>query len=608
MSQKYPKVGGVEICDKFWSPYLNNIRRITLPYVLKKMEQTGYIDNFISVASCDGKKHIGPPFSDGLLLESLRGACDFLASDRDVVLEAYVDKLINILAEAQAEDGFLCTNTMQDYPEKRWGDNEGDIVVQHDLYDHGCLIEAAVSHYNATQKTTLLQVAVKAANLIVNTIGKPPKKNIIPGHSLPEEAFVKLYRLFRDDENLRDFAMQNNVNHKEYLDIAEFWYDARGDHSGRFMAKNFVPEYSQDHITFAKQVEAVGHSVRAMLCYLGATVVAQEKDRQDYLDTLNTLWNNVVYKKLHISGGIGARHDIEGFDVDYHLPNGAYLETCAAIGLAFWNTEMNLVSQDSKFFDCFERSLYNNILSAIGSDFCHFFYQNPLQSDGSLQRWDWHVCPCCPPMILKIFSALNSFIYSYDEHSVNVNMLIGSRYENKYFSIKQSDKTIRINSNGAPLTIRIRIPEYVENFSLSKAYTVKNGYAVVEGIWDENEPLILNYDIPVRRIYCNPKVEENIGKVAVMHGPFVMCAEGIDNNGNVDITIAKNPQFETNGENVTGSSFDGNQFYLIPYYKWCNRIINNDSAKMKVWFCQQDMLKPSELAQTIENKLYGIYE
>lgn len=613
MYQKYPKVGSVVIEDKFWTSYLENIRYVMMPYTFKKLEESSYLQNYISVINKDGEKHIGPWFSDGLYLESLRGACDFLAADKDPMLEAYIDRAIEIIGKAQLEDGFITTATIQDCPDKQWGDNDGDIVIQHDLYNHGTLVEAAISHYLATGKTTFLQLAVKAANLICKTIGKAPKKNIVPGHSLPEEAFVKLYRLFRDDDSLKEFAAQNEVNYEAYLDIAEFWYEARGDHEGRFMAKDYTPQYNQDHVTFAKQDEAVGHSVRAMLCYLGATVVAHEKDKKDYFEVLKKLWYNVVYKKLHISGGIGARYDIEGFDVDYHLPNKAYLETCAAIGLAFWNTEMNLVDMDSKYFDYFERSLYNNILSAIGEDFRHFFYQNPLMSDGTLERWAWHGCPCCPPMILKIFSALNSFIYSYDDNSVNVNLFIGSNYENDLFAIKQSDNTISFDSKGKKMALRIRIPEYVENFTITadgKAvdYTLEKGYAVIEKVWDAEETLTLSYDYPIRRIYANPKVEENHGKIAVMHGPYVMCAEGIDNDGCVDFELAENPQLVLKGDRIYGKSSQGKEVCLIPYYKWCNRIVDENSAKMEVWFKQENMSDLQTLAEKIGDKLYDIYE
>ena len=613
MYQKYPKVGSVVISDKFWSPYLDNVRHKMLPYVFKKFEETGYVQNFRSVINEDGEKHIGPPFSDGLFMESLRGACDFLAADKDPLLEAYIDKSIEILnAAADKNDGFLCTMTTQNYPDKIWGDNDGDIVEQHDLYDHGTLIEAAISHYLATGKTTLLKTAVRGANLICSVIGPAPKKNIIPGHSLPEEAFVKLYRLFRDDETLSAFAAEHNVRHEEYLKMAEFWYEARGDHRGRFMARRFKPEYNQDHITFAKQDEVVGHSVRAMLCYLGATVVAQETGRQDYFQALDKLWNNMVGRKLHLSGGIGARYDIEGFGVDYHLPNKAYLETCAGIGLAFWNTEMNLVYQDAKYFDYFERSLYNNILSAVGDDFRHFFYQNPLQSEGDLRRWDWHGCPCCPPMLLKLFSALNSFIYAYDDLCVNVNLFIGSSYECDRFAISQKNNQVFVDSKGEKLTVKIRIPEYVENFSLmykgeNLAFATEKGYAVINGVWNAEEPITVSCQYTLRRVYANPKVEEDQGKVAVMYGPFVMCAEGIDNGGNVDIEVAENPELVLRDGNVYGKASDGKAFCLIPYHKWCNRGGDENDAKMAVWLRQENMRPLSELKAQIGEKLYDTY-
>lgn len=543
-----------------------------LPYVFRKFEEEGYVANYLSVTKKDGAKHNGPYFSDGLFLESLRGACDFLAAERDPLLEAYIDKAIKIL------------------------------------------VEAAVSHYNATGKTTMLCTAVNAANLICSLIGKAPKKNIIPGHSLSEEAFVKLYCLFRDTPALEEFAREYHVNPQDYLDIAEFWYDARGDHRERFLSKEFTPPYSQDHVTFSKQTEAVGHSVRAMLCYLGATVVAKEKNREDFFKVLPLLWDSVVYKKLHISGGIGARHDIEGFDVDYNLPNKAYLETCAAIGLAFWNTEMNTVTLDSKYFDCFERSLYNNILSSVGADFRHFFYQNPLESDGSLRRWDWHGCPCCPPMQLKLFSALNSFIYSYNEEEkcVNVNMFIGSSYENDLFAIRQSEGQLAVDSKGEKLTVRIRIPEYVKDFALTRngvpmEYTVQNGYAVMEDVWSAEEPVKVSYENMLRRIYANPKVQEDNGKVAVMYGPYVMCAEGIDNEGDVDITIAEDPELTVSGENVYGKAASGKEFCLIPYYKWCNRGEGANDAKMTVWMNQENMRSMEELAAGIGDKLYDTY-
>lgn len=617
MLDRYARVGDVKITDKFWTEYLKNVRYKMIPYVFMKMEEVGYLQNFVDVANKAGTKHAGPPFSDGLFLETVRGVCDFLSCEKSPVLETYIENVIDIISKAaEAEGGYLCTATTQDYPEKRFGDNGGLLFWQHDLYNHGTLIEAAISHYNATGKTHFLKTATIAANLICAEIGKPPKKNYVPGHSLVEEAFVKLYRLFRDDRKLDDLAKELGVNYNDYLEIAEFWYDARGNHEGRTVVESVNPNNYQDHLPFSEQREAVGHSVRAMLCYLGATVVAQEKEREDFVEALNALWNNVIYKKLHISGGIGARHDIEGFAENYNLPNKAYLETCAAIALAFWNTEMNVLHQDSKYFDYFERSLYNNVISAIGDDFNHFFYQNPLEADGSLHRWEWHTTPCCPPMLLKILSSLGSYIYSYniEAKTLNVNMFIDSEYKNGLADISLNNNKLYVDSFGKEITLKIRIPEYVSGFyfnvgyELVEKFEIANGYAVLKGVFTKDVPISLMYRTDVRRIFANPLVEEEHGKVAVTYGPFVYCVEGYDNGGKVDFVLNDNPHFTIKDDFIYAKSDDGLTFKMLPYYKWNNRGLNDTDAKMIVWIEQSNMKDKDYLSNKIGEKLYDVYE
>lgn len=601
--------GKTRIQDSFWTPYLKNIREKMLPYTFDKFEEIKYIQNFISAANQDGEKHIGPSFSDGLVMESMRGTFDFLGAEYDPALDARMDRLVDIICSAAQEDGFLCTQTIQNYPDKRWGENGGHIIHQHDLYDHGCLVEAAISQYLATGKKKLLTAAVKAANLICSHMG-PGKRNIVPGHSLPEEAFVKLYRLFRDHRELDEFAKENQVNMESYLKVAEFWYDMRGDHSDRSPNEGFTVKYNQDHLPFAEQTTAEGHAVRATLCYTGAAAVAYELGREDFLKALDTIWENVTQKKLHISGGIGTRHDIEGFDEDYNLPNNAYLETCAAIGNAFWNGEMSLLKAESKYYDYLEQSLYNNVLAAVGGDFVHYTYQNPLISDGTVRRWEWHGCPCCPPMLLKIFSALNTYIYTCRYGAVNVNMFIGSTLETDGFKITQTGKKIRVDSKGKELAVRIRIPNYAGNFVLSvngepAAFTEEAGYAVISGVWTEDTEISVSFEEPVRRIFANPAVEADRGMVAFMRGQFLLCAEGIDNGGDVEFTVAEDPKLTADGDTVTGLTADGKTFRLIPYYRWCNR--NNDptDSKMAVWFKQAAMPEDAVLNAKLQGALYG---
>lgn len=617
---KRPAAGSVKINDVFWSEYLDNIRRVMMPYVFDKLIEVGYLANFASVAAGDGAPHRGPHFSDGLLLESIRGACDFLSAEYDSELDARLDSIISVIASASdaSPDGFLHTWTMQVDNNKRWGHYDGDIIYQHDLYNQGALVEAGISHYLATGKTTLLKCAVKAANNICREIGSEEGKlNVIPGHSLPEEAFVKLYRLFRDTRELDGFAAELSVDPKEYLRVARFWYDWRGVYDGRSLSKHFTREYNQDTAPFADQRIAVGHAVRAMLCYTGAAAVMSETGAP-YREALDALWDNVVHRKMHISGGIGSRHDIEGFDVDYNLPNNAYLETCAGVGLAFWAAEMNLLHPDSEYYDVFERAVCNNVLAAVGDDFRHYFYQNPLVSDGSIRRWDWHSCPCCPPMLLKLWSSFGSNIYSYkkdnDGISLYVNMYIDSSYSGDGFEICRSGDRISVNSGDLPVILALRIPEYVDNFTVklnSKPvnFEVRNGYAVLKPlVMTGDDVLTAAFVTPARCICASPAVEANRGKVAFMKGQYLYCAEGIDNNGVTDRTISDKPNVRITSCSMTVPTADG-ELKLIPYHKWCSRNSGGErDSVMQVWFNRENMSAPEYLNKAMKGALYADYD
>lgn len=603
-----PEIGDVKINDDFWTPFLKNIRNVTIPYCFEKFKETGYIDNF-AFALEEGKKHVGPPFSDGLVLETVRAASDFLKDEYDEKTDELLDEIINIIVSAQCEDGYLCTQTVTDYPQKKWGENGGDIIHQHDLYNQGALVEAAISHYCAMGKTKLLIAAVKSANNICSYIGKPPKHNIIPGHSLPEEAFVKLYRLFRDRRELDGIATEYDVKRDEYLEIARFWYDNRGNYEGRTLSPNPLhgPHYNQDTEPFAKQKTAMGHAVRACLCYLGAAAVAYELKIDDYKKSLDFIWNDVTKKKLHISGGIGARKDIEGFDSEYNLPNNAYLETCAGTAFAFWAGEMSLLKRKSEYFDYFELSLYNNILGSLGKDFKSFYYDNSLVNDGTKNRWSWHGCPCCPPMLAKLYSSLATYIYSCCNDALCVNMYIGSEYRNANFYVCQKNGNFEISAE-RNITVYFRIPEYAENFEITvngKIWdiNVDNGYAKIDIFAGKNE-ICIKFGEKLRLIFANSLVEADRGKVCVMNGKYLMCVEGADNGGNVDKTLASFSSLERTGENVTAESFDGEKIFYIPYWKRNNRVNDNtDDSRMAVWLPMQNM----EEKNTACGELYGEY-
>lgn len=611
---KRPELSNVLLKDDFWTSYTEKIRSVTLPYCFDKFEETGTVQNFKSTAMNDGKEHIGNPFSDGLLFETITGACQFLNAKYDAELDKKLDDYIDIIISAQQEDGYICTIVCQNYPDRKWGEgDEGDIVIQHDLYNQGAFIEAAIAHYKATKKTKLFKAAVKCANNICSYIGEKPKHNIIPGHSLPETAFLDLYQLINDCPELNGFAEENNIKPEEYLEVVRFWYDNRGNYEGRQLCRDekFPPPYNQDIMPFAKMRTAMGHAVRAGLCYQGAAVARRKLMRDDYEEALVAIWKDVIKKKIHISGGIGSRHDIEGFDGEYLLPNDAYLETCAGISLAFWAGEMNLINKNSEYFDYFELSLYNNILGAVGNDFKHYYYDNSLVNDGTKNRWDWHDCPCCPPMLLKCYSSLATYIYSYNKEELCVNMYIGSNLDVEDFSVEQTDKKFSVTVKNGTKKVSFRIPAYAKDFSLllngaKTDYSIENGYAVL--LLDEGTAEIdISFSLKIAEICANSKVEADIGRVCVMYGTCLMCAEGVDNNGDVDFTVAENAELTIDGDYIKAKSSDGNEVILIPYYKRNNRLSDNpDDAKMAVWFKKQNMDEDSQNEKTGDN-LYGYY-
>ena len=282
-------------------------------------------------------------------------------------------------------------------PQKRWGLNGGNDVFQHDVYNAGAMIEAAVHYYRATGKTRLLQVATKLANHMADVMGPPPKKNVVPGHSLSEEALVKLYLLFRDKPELKS-QMPVPVDEQRFLELAEFWIENRGNHQGR----QSYGTYAQDHKPVLQQETIEGHAVRATLLCTGLTATAVVNGREDYFTAARRLWKNMVERRMYVIGGLGAIAGHEGFGPDYVLPNNGYLETCAAIGAGFFHHNMNLAFADARYADELERVLYNGILSGVSLKGDTYFYENPLEAGKDRKRWAWHGCPCCPPMFLKI--------------------------------------------------------------------------------------------------------------------------------------------------------------------------------------------------------------
>ena len=431
-------------------------------------------------------------------------------------------------------------------PQKRWGLNGGNDVFQHDVYNAGAMIEAAVHYYRATGKTRLLQVATKLANHMADVMGPPPKKNVVPGHSLSEEALVKLYLLFRDKPELKS-QMPVPVDEQRFLELAEFWIENRGNHQGR----QSYGTYAQDHKPVLQQETIEGHAVRATLLCTGLTATAVVNGREDYFTAARRLWKNMVERRMYVIGGLGAIAGHEGFGPDYVLPNNGYLETCAAIGAGFFHHNMNLAFADARYADELERVLYNGILSGVSLKGDTYFYENPLEAGKDRKRWAWHGCPCCPPMFLKIMGALPGTIYAQDHGAVYVNLFIGSRATLTVNGTKVVlRQTTRYPWEGAiqisveperemEFALDVRLPAWCSEPRLKvngkplTTFEKVRGYAHLQRQWQHGDVIDLSLPMPVQRLKAHPKVEADRGRVALQRGPLVYCLEGVDNGGHV---------------------------------------------------------------------------
>lgn len=615
----------VKLSKGFWYNRQEVNRKVTIPYEFQKCEETGRLSNFEKAAGKKKGEAEGYFFNDSDVFKVIEGASYSLHVHPDPALEEYLDTLIAHIADAQEPDGYLYTNRTIN-PEKA-ADGAGNkrwtnLKDFHELYNVGHMYEAAVAFYQATGKRTLLDVAIKNANLVADTFG--PGKNMgVPGHEEIEIGLVKLYRVTGDIK---------------YLNLAKFFIDQRGNAEGH----KLYGMYYQDHIPVIEQDEAVGHSVRAGYLYSGMADVAALTGDQDYIKALDKIWENVVTKKLYITGGIGASRRGEAFGRNYELPNAdAYAETCAAIANMLWNHRMFLLKGESKYMDVFERTLYNGFLAGISSEGNTFFYPNPLEFDGKQKfnqgavcRSPWFNCSCCPVNIVRTIPSLPGYIYALDGNDLYINLFINSKaslkIEEKGFSITQETEypwegTIRFRiqtRKSFQASFHIRIPGWARNKPVpgdlyryaeknrtrptllvnakERDYPVDKGYIVISKIWRNGDNITLNLPMPVRKVLANRKVIEDRNKMALERGPIVFAAEAVDNNGRVlNLLLDKSQTFTTKFDSgllqgvpvargkarvITDPSKPVEQakeqdFKAIPYFAWSERGI----GEMAVW-------------------------
>jgi len=639
----------VHLDDAFWAPRIEVNRTVTIPSAFRECEKNGRIDNFVLAAMNCGQYHPTPPnatpalptehrgdfpFDDTDPYKVIEGASYSLAVKPDARLDHYLDSVISIIAMAQEPDGYLttCVTNKCTRLSGWWGTHRWEKLNSHELYNSGHLIESAVAHYRATGKRTLLNVAIKNADLVCKTFGPGEGQMHRPGgHPIIEMALCKLYKVTGD---------------RRYLNQARYFVEE----TGRCTDGHAPSMYSQDHKPVLQQDEIVGHAVRAGYLYSGVADVAALTGDTALLHALERIWTNMSGKKLFITGGIGSRAQGEGFGPNYELnSHTAYCETCAAIANVYWNYRMFLATGESKYIDVCERALYNNVLGGVSLSGDRFFYDNPLESDGEHDRQRWFGCACCPGNITRFIASVPGYMYavstrnSKKPEAIYVNLYaqgtvrIGSTVIEQQTLYPWDGKVrITITKGGGRFSLKLRLPSWLKTSPTNndlytytdkaKPYSVKvNGqalypenrdYVSIERRWKAGDVVELDMPMEARRIVANDLAEDLRGKVALEYGPVVYCLEACDQPGHYvadrylpqGLPIEHKYEADMLGGIVTlkgqACSFasDGTPattgFTAIPYCTWNNR----GQQPMEVWIAATPSAVRLRPAETLASK------
>ena len=642
----------VTLQDDFWLPRLKTQKQTLVPFSLEKTETA--VENLRRTAAYlkTGEKEPLLPLARYVasdLFKVMEGAAYLLTLEKDAELEKQMDEIIDVIADAQCEDGYLYELFSVDPSMRKLGWGAGDkpysfVVHSHELYNMGHMYEGAVAYYRATGKRKWLDVAEKNAQHINKVFfegdpnyneGKPV--NQAPGHQEIELALVKLYQV---------------TGNQLYLDMAQKFIDIRGISYQPEGEGYMAPNYAQQHLPVREQRTAEGHSVRAMYLYSGMADLIAAKGDTTLAPALESIWHDIVDKKMHINGGLGAVPGIEGFGPAYVLPNkDTYDETCAAVGNVFFNYRMFLASGDAKYVDVAEVALYNNVLAGVNMEGNKFFYVNVLEADGEKTfnhgkagRSPWFGTACCPSNLARLIPQVPGMIYSHTNDDIFCALYAGSEtqvpLESGIVTLKQEtdypfDGKIKIQvepeKNNTEFTLWLRIPTWCNNqFVPGELYSyadnhstqaialingkktktgIMDGYMPVKRKWKSGDLVELNLPMPVRYSIADERVEADINRICITRGPLVYCAEQPDNQhiasnyiiGNINQSgelatftegVLKGiPSIRLNASVVENNQEKNTVLKLIPYYAWNNR---GDNMTMNVWFARNadTILKP----------------
>lgn len=610
----------VRLTDRFWSSRIETNRAVTIPFGFKKSEEEGRLRNFERAAKHEGPSEGKMPFDDTDVYKLVEGASYSLQSHPDPALDRFLDGVIAKIAAAQEPDGYLTTYKTIDAtkspaewlkPGPKW---DLELAGSHELYNAGHLYEAAYAHYRATGKRTLLDVALRNADLVAQVFG-PGRRMMPPGHQIIETGLMKLAAATGDTR---------------YRTLARFFLDQRGNAQGHALHG----PYNQDHVPVTAQSEAVGHAVRAAYMYSGMVDVAAADDDPLYREAVRRIWDDVVSRKLYVTGAIGARHDGEAFGDAFELPNRtAYGETCASIANVYWNQRLFLQTGEAKYVDVLERSLYNAVLAGVSLEGDAFFYPNPLESDGryafnqgALTRTPWFDSSCCPTNIARFIPSVPDYVYAIRGDALFVNLFVGSRATTRVAdtAVEIAQETgypwsggVRIRlAPAAPrrFELRVRIPGWARDRPVPSplyryadgerghyalrvngapvAVALDAGYVAITRTWAAGDLVDLDLAMPVRRVVADDRVADDRGKVALERGPLVYAVEGTDHGGTVlDLVVPDGARLSPEPRpdlfrgvtvlvgTVTDTAGRPRPLTAIPYYAWSHR----GPGEMAVW-------------------------
>lgn len=624
----------VQMEDAFWKPRMETARKVTLPATLKKNQETFRVKQFeVAAGRTTGEICTQYPFDDTDVFKSIEGAAYALKVYPDSALEAQIDQLVQLIGEAQEEDGYLYTwRTIQnktgqkEYSDIRnqprhlsWLEGQRWAKVDelsHELYNAGHLYEAAVAYYEATGKRALLDIALKNAELVYKDFG-PNKLEKAPGHQEVEVGLVKLYRLTKD---------------KRWLNLAKYFLDVRG----------YGAEYSQNHQPLKDQRKAVGHAVRLGYMFMGVADVAALTGTKEYDETMKAVWEDIVSSQMYLTGGVGATGQNEGFGGSFDLPNySAYNETCSSISFALWSQRMFQLTGEGRYLDVLELTIYNALNAGLSLSGDHYFYPNPLESRKNVERTPWFGCACCPPNLSRFYNALSSLFYGQKGNDIYLNQYAASQTNIVQKMEDGSSNTVhllqktqypwegKINLSVSPesnsyFSIYVRIPAWAKGqVAPLDLYTIPNysgeqfsiqinnqtiqaplekGFAVITRTWQKGDQITIDFPMEPQKIIANEKVAANNGRFAIKRGPVVYCLEGKDQaddrilNVLVPDTVSIHKQFEAQlfggiptlnftgymvnkKINETEAALEKMSLKAIPYFMWANRGKDN----MLVW-------------------------